>query len=1105
MASGISAISIAPYYNFKDCCTNEQFNFRGTIPGFVNNTVYLSSATVGGLIEGRCYTVIQLTSQDSVFWNSLPIIASANVSKQGNTCSEAAGTGKCVSCEEPCGECPEGYIQVGNECVKQEIVPAIYTGGLVTITEGATVTSYNKFGLRLYPDISSEIKPLLGSSNPYEVKANNGAGATITPLILGLQSTLWGCELPAACSTFVGPVSSYGGRLNIAGIWAPGYNVEEGDGPELGFDFCVDITETKQYLVGIAGDNKVKLYVDGVLNVFLEPGGAGATATFNYWHVFPITLNAGQHIIRLAGINIGNTQAAFAGEIYDIDVTTFQANLTDPAVGIGNCGNTPADLEPYIVFTTRDFIGEDIPNPTQPGVWECPDGSNPDYCTGIPQCTVEEKIAFPICPCYLLLPCDEGQQPIISNTAELSNYLNGYVSVIPQDQEDPICVYVADFVGEEVCESGIDVSIVPETFCECAPQCYYISGAEGVVYVSTDDELIELSESETFPYLKVCSKTYPLTSNINEDYQIITLGECIDEECPLLCFKLVNCADNNIVIYSNSDSLLPYLYGTENVVNIIGQEGCWTVQNLDEEEVCDCPIDIVVTASYSKCEDCIGYIAYRLIACTGNDVIYTLLNLEEYIGQVVKLDCGCYKVEQINYLPSNPQTIKLEDVFTTCTECQRTYWELTDCAGIAEPIITYTDLSVYAGKTIKIKDCDECWEVNPTEEHLNATTVVVINSYDDCIECGIPTVCNCTKVTNLNEVEKTYVYYDCDGISHSITLQPGESSDKVCSLYWVAESPVCTCIQFIIKEQSYYAFIVPNQLFNDKPFYNLCTLGEVTDCGYVYWDGNNWLIADSDNNITHILINPTSESCPYGDWAEYNQEVVPRSLEPIQTKAAVDVELISQECDLNICSCITLTLDSGGTSTFYVVAIDIFGNPVYSDGLFTIEFQPKSNCWVYGLENFRDPYYLCGLNLQCPIGNWESESGSSTAVSVECPVEPTEFTVFDHFETFGECQYGVCPPPVFKNNRTVKPGYNTPNCNPDEYDKITCKFADVYYKIALEKRYGITNCCPEEDEKWLLKKELIDLQALKDPNYPCSDCPCACNSGKTYSSCNCGN
>jgi len=112
---------------------------------------------------------------------------------------------------------------------------------------------------------------------------------------------------------------------------------------------------------------------------------------------------------------------------------------------------------------------------------------------------------------------------------------------------------------------------------------------------------------------------------------------------------------------------------------------------------------------------------------------------------------------------------------------------------------------------------------------------------------------------------------------------------------------------------------------------------------------------------------------------------------------------------------------------------------------------------------------------------------------------------FLYAEYFGNCQNGVCPPPVFINNRTVRPGYNTPACTPEKYDQITCRFADIMYKVVLEKRYGITNCCPDEDDRWLIQKELIDLQALKDPNYNCPECPCSCNSGKSNSTCNCKN
>ena len=105
----------------------------------------------------------------------------------------------------------------------------------------------------------------------------------------------------------------------------------------------------------------------------------------------------------------------------------------------------------------------------------------------------------------------------------------------------------------------------------------------------------------------------------------------------------------------------------------------------------------------------------------------------------------------------------------------------------------------------------------------------------------------------------------------------------------------------------------------------------------------------------------------------------------------------------------------------------------------------------------------------------------------------------DYVETFGDCTNGVCPPQIYPR-RTVTPGYSTPICSTEKYEKITCKSAEALYKVVLNLRYGITNCCPEEDAKWLLKKQIIDLQALMDPNYSCVVDTCGC----PPASCGCG-
>jgi hypothetical protein len=1179
---------------FVDCCDQSEIFFRGTInlvPGtnvfsYEGNTPFVGAG--GSLQLGRCYTVTQEYVSTTVTYPAAPV--EAELSPRQN-CTDL----KCGACENPKAcNCPEGFRESeGNLCIKTVTTVAEYSGQLLTLTTGNKSKYYCDAGLRLYPDISSLTWPIYGDgpdNGSYTVKQNNGSGALVAP-IGNVQNEVWG-KGSNPCWT-----NTSGGRLNIAGVWATGYPLNK----ELSFEFCitVDGNQSKQYLLGLAGDNYVKFYIDGNLAVFLNVPDDGTTVPFRYWHTFPITLTPGTHTIKLAGLNLGSS-AAFAGEIYDISLSNFQANLMAPAVSAGNCGTSPAQLAPYIIFSTKDMVGKQVANPNIPGQWTCPDGGEVDFCNGTPSCYKRELLNL-TCACYMIIPCD-GTDAFVSNNEEFVDYVDGFVNVVSKSLEWSGCAYIVELEGND-CLDSVEAFPDPDLDvpCNCELKCYYVQGTNGFLYVDANDVLQEVSAIDATPNIKICSKVYPVVENNSQGYQIVDFGNCVDGECPTLCFKLENC-DTGEIIYSNSDSLLPYLYSSNNIIQIVGRGGCWELSlpsgncnclvvtttssnpdyfppftatanaigtyngnnlytftldgvdyyiwynekdqwvfsfdgygddNLDFEYIaitietqetcpvsmdgtiewrsiregvdtttdlcpaeCDCPIDVTATGSYETCEDCIGYISYKLTSCTNNDIIYTLDDLSDYVNKVVKLDCGCYEVEQLDILPPNTQTVVIESVFNTCTECTRTYWKLTDCQDAQNTLITYSDLSLYEGKVIKVENCDECWQVEITDEFLNAGVVTVVTGYEDCIECGAPKICECTKVTNLNPETKTYLYYDCNNVLQQLVLASGQTSDKVCALEWLTESPYCKCIQFKIKGQSLYAFIIPGLITNGKPVYNLCD--EQFDCGIVYWNGTNWVI-ESDGYISWILPISTSVLCPYGDWEEYEQ------LKP-REKAAAAAVLTSQPCvDIESCDCFTLTTSEGETFTFYPFSIDINGNVIYinEEGQ-TISYDLKSSCWRFNI--FQDfNYFLCqDIYTPCPIGDWNTPYGLNTAVSVLCP-NNNQFTVYDYFETFGECKNGVCPPPVFKNNRTVRPGYNTPICTPEKYDEITCRFADILYKIALEKRYGITNCCPEEDDKWLIKKELIDLQALKDPNYNCPECICSCNSGKTYSTCNCKN
>ena len=97
--------------------------------------------------------------------------------------------------------------------------------------------------------------------------------------------------------------------------------------------------------------------------------------------------------------------------------------------------------------------------------------------------------------------------------------------------------------------------------------------------------------------------------------------------------------------------------------------------------------------------------------------------------------------------------------------------------------------------------------------------------------------------------------------------------------------------------------------------------------------------------------------------------------------------------------------------------------------------------------------------------------------------------ITDYFPTCIEC---LTVKPITTEEvkkRTVNPGYNTPACSPEYYDKISCKFSETVYQEIVKKRYGIDFCCEDDANKWDVKKELLYLAAKTDPDICETICP----------------
>lgn len=118
-------------------------------------------------------------------------------------------------------------------------------------------------------------------------------------------------------------------------------------------------------------------------------------------------------------------------------------------------------------------------------------------------------------------------------------------------------------------------------------------------------------------------------------------------------------------------------------------------------------------------------------------------------------------------------------------------------------------------------------------------------------------------------------------------------------------------------------------------------------------------------------------------------------------------------------------------------------------------------------------------------------------------IYPEDWDLPKIFTNDGPCIDGRCPSGIpFK---TIRPGYNTPACNDQYYERIACSYAEILYKDVISQRYGIAPCCDQDEiYRLYIKFQLLEMQAINNPDYICTptkdcchkddSCRCGCNS-----------
>jgi len=468
-----------------------------------------------------------------------------------------------------------------------------------------------------------------------------------------------------------------------------------------------------------------------------------------------------------------------------------------------------------------------------------------------------------------------------------------------------------------------------------------------------------------------------------------------------------------------------------------------------------------------------------------------------------------------------------------CPDCPAQCYTLYSCDGSIPPFTTDTDLSAYVGTSVLIQVTADggfdCYMVTLAPDCLNAISIVGVDG-------DIPCTCDCQCYEIIGSAKLDYV--DCDGNPVS-TFVNGYWKD--CSRVYPFTNPSPGPNLSITNHGDCVDGLCPSQCFElidcdgiQDPIYStaqslspFAILGQIVQIqGYDNcWIVNNVIDCDCAINVVVLQAYDTCEECnpapnyvltncddattiiyTSSDLSAYVNQVVELNPDcpgcwivsqidgPIPSDVPVSVSEAFDDCEACKATYYILT-DCADIEADVITSTDL---SAYVGQIITLEWCPTI-CWSVAISQ---------TSLDC-----EGVVQTITLLSGErseriCMAHWLSSYPTDYVEYFGNCTNGECPPQIYPK-RPVNPGYVTPICSTEKYEKITCNAAEILYKQVLTLRYGISNCCPEEDDKWLIKKQLIDLQALKDPAYICevpscgcppSTCGCGCNT--TLKTCN---
>jgi len=516
--------------------------------------------------------------------------------------------------------CPPGYQITPDGSGCQKITIGNLSGYPINqVCSLIRQPKYNLNGALFYESTNSRPLPITSAITPDRFL--DGINNTLLVTNSSGPTVLWGN----------GNVNN--GRLNNAGVWIcddqnPVQHVNEW----IGFTFCLELLQETTYYIGISAENEFRIKLNG--QVFVQTTTYSTQFPYQYWHVFPITLQAGTNILSFEGLSRGGATAGFAAEIYNATLAQLLSYVS------------PVQLAAVTIYSSMSRVSSYFELAEIQG-YQCAPGYILSLCPGQDYQCVKIESA-PIVCCYQLIDCANPQNIVITNNDVVAPYIGiGAIKVSGTSLDPDTCWTVTqiscndvDFPGPNPLPGAVITSF---TSCEtCAPPiCYLITDCESVEptqVISNDLSAYVGQTIKVSSYGDICWQVTLAGSCVGSiglpgGYTITSFSDC--DTCNPTCYILTDCSDTDSHIPITVSNDFEIYLGQTIKIESFG-DICWTVSLANN---CDNTIGVIVDpviTVFADCLECNPPICYLLTNCTGvEDPIVTTSNLAEIVGKIV--------------------------------------------------------------------------------------------------------------------------------------------------------------------------------------------------------------------------------------------------------------------------------------------------------------------------------------------------------------------------------------------------------------------------------------------------------------------------------------